>query len=189
MIIVTLGIDLGKNSCSVVGLDERGAVVLRRRMRRQTILGFAAKLPTCVIAMEACCGAHYLGRLLASQGHMVRLMSPEYVRPYVKAQKNDDRDAEAIAEAATRPTMRFVELKSAEQLDMQSLHRVRDRLVGERTALINQLQAILLERGITAPQGRRKLELALATLLDEAANRIPLSQRVITLIGELREEW
>jgi transposase len=84
MIIVTLGIDLGKNSCSVVGLDESGAVVLRRRMRRQTILGFAAKLPTCVIAMEACCGAHYLGRLLASQGYMVRLMSPEDVRPYVK---------------------------------------------------------------------------------------------------------
>ena len=103
MTIVILGIDLGKNSCSVVGLDESGAVVLRRRMRRQTILGFAAKLPACVVAMEACCGAHYLGRLLTSQGHTVRLMSPEYVRPYVKAQKNDDRDAEAIAEAASRP--------------------------------------------------------------------------------------
>ena len=91
-------------------------------------------------------------------------MSPEYVRPYVKAQKNDDRDAEAIAEAATRPTMRFVELKSEEQLDMQTLHRARDRLVGERTALINQLRAVLLERGITIPQGRRKLEQHLATL-------------------------
>ena len=91
-------------------------------------------------------------------GHQVRLMSPEYVRPYVKAQKNDDRDAEAIAEAATRPAMRFVELKSAEQLDLQSLHRVRDRLVGERTALMNQLRAVLMERGITVPQGRRKLE-------------------------------
>ena len=103
--------------------------------------------------MEACCGAHHLGRLLAAQGHTVRLMSPEYVRPYVKAQKNDDRDAEAIAEAATRPTMRFVELKSEEQLDMQTLHRARDRLVGERTALINQLRAILLERGITRAAG------------------------------------
>jgi transposase len=112
------------------------------------------------MAMEACCGAHHLGRLLHEMGHQVRLMSPEYVRPYVKAQKNDDRDAEAIAEAATRPTMRFVELKSADQLDMQSLHRVRDRLVGERTALINQLRAVLLERGFTAPQGRRKLEQA-----------------------------
>jgi transposase len=103
--------------------------------------------------MEACCGAHHLGRLLEAQGHEVRLMSPEYVRPYVKAQKNDDRDAEAIAEAATRPTMRFVELKSEDQLDIQTVHRARDRLVGERTALINQLRAILLERGIVIAQG------------------------------------
>ena len=101
----------------------------------------AAGLPSCLMAMEACCGAHHLGRALLTQGHQVRLMSPEYVRPYVKGQKNDDRDAEAIAEAATRPTMRFVELKSEAQLDMQSLHRARDRLVGERTALINQLRA------------------------------------------------
>jgi transposase len=104
--------------------------------------------------MEACCGAHHLGRLLREQGHDVRLMSPEYVRPYVKAQKNDDRDAEAIAEAATRPTMRFVDLKSDEQLDMQSLHRARDRLVGERTTLINQLRAILLEREIVMAKAR-----------------------------------
>src|SRR5580698_4108464 len=120
--------------------------------------------------MEACCGAHHLGRLLTAQGHTVRLMSPEYVRPYVKAQKNDDRDAEAIAEAATRPTMRFVELKSQEQLDMQTLHRARSRLVGERTALINQLRAILLERGMTAPQGRRKLERYLAAMPDPSAD-------------------
>ncbi len=108
--------------------------------------------------MEACCGAHHLGRVFAAHGHDVRLMSPEYVRPYVKAQKNDDRDAEGIAEAATRPTMRFIKLKSQDQLDMQTLHRSRDRLVGERTALINQLRAILLERGLVAPQGKRKLE-------------------------------
>ena len=95
MAIVILGIDLGKNVCSLVGVDEDGAVVLRRRMRRQTVLTFAAKLPSCVVAMEACCGAHHLGRLLTAQGHTVKLMSPEYVRPYVKAQKNDDRDAEA----------------------------------------------------------------------------------------------
>src|ERR1044071_3244609 len=106
--VVVLGIDLGKNSCSRVGLDTAGAVVKRRRMRPQNIPVFTSTLPACMIAMEACCGAHHLGRLLASQGHTVRLMSPEYVRPYVKAQKNDDRDAEAIAEAATRPTMRFV---------------------------------------------------------------------------------
>src|SRR5918912_2423972 len=104
------------------------------------------------MAMEACCGAHHLGRLLRDQGHRVRLMSPEYVRPYVKAQRTDDRDAEAIAEAATRPTMRFVALKSEEQLDVQSLHRARDRLVGQRTALMNRMRSILLERGITVPQ-------------------------------------
>src|SRR5207342_1805175 len=114
------------------------------RMQRKTIVAVAAKLSPCIIAMEACCGAHHLGRVLAAQGHTIRLMSPEYVRPYVKAQKNDDRDAEVIAEAATRPTMRFVALKSEEQLDMQTLHRARDRLVGERTALINQLRAVLL---------------------------------------------
>jgi transposase len=114
-------------------------------------------------------------------------MSPEYVRPYVKAQKNDDRDAEAIAEAATRPTMRFVELKSAEQLDMQSLHRVRDRLVGERTALMNQLRAVLMERGITVPQGRRKLEQHLAVILD--GEELRLSPRVRSLVEDMRAEW
>lgn len=114
-------------------------------------------------------------------------MSPEYVRPYVKAQKNDDRDAEAIAEAATRPTMRFVELKSETQLDMQSLHRARDRLVGERTALINQLRAILLERGIIMPQGRRKLELHLETLL--AGETVGFSARTRLLVDDLRLEW
>src|SRR6478609_313940 len=133
-------------------------------MRRETVIAFGAKLTPCVVAMEACCGAHHMGRALAAQGHTVRLMSPEYVRPYVKAHKNDDRDAEAIAEAATRPTMRFVELKSEEQLDLQTLHRSRSRLVSERTALINQLRAILLERGITVAQGRRQLERHLAGL-------------------------
>ncbi len=128
MEIAILGIDLGKNSCSVVGLDSNGKVSVRRRMRRETVIAFCSKLSPCVVAMEACCGAHHMGRALASQGHVVRLMSPEYVRPYVKAQKNDDRDAEAIAEAATRPTMRFVQLKSEEQLDTQTLHRVRHQL-------------------------------------------------------------
>ena len=150
MQIAVLGIDLGKNSCSLVGLDHAGTVVKRRRMRPENIRAFTKTIATCIVAMEACCGAHHLGRMLAAQGHTVRLMPPEYVRPYVKAQKNDDRDAEAIAEAATRPTMRFVELKSEEQLDMQTLHRVRDQLVGERTALINQMRAILLEHSRAA---------------------------------------
>ena len=105
MSIVILGVDLGKNACSVVGVDAAGAVVVRRSMRRQTLIDYVGKLPACVVAMEACCGAHHLGRLFAANGHKIRLMSPEYVRPYVKAQKNDDRDAEGIAEAASRPTM------------------------------------------------------------------------------------
>src|SRR5512132_3364869 len=130
--IRTLGIDLGKNLCSVAGLDASGAIVVRRRVRRDRVLAFTAGVGPCVVALEACCGAHHLARRLSAQGHTVRLMSPEYVRPYVKAQKNDDRDAEAIAEAATRPTMRFVEPKSEAQLDLQAL---RDRLVAERTAL------------------------------------------------------
>src|ERR1700727_2512900 len=134
-----------------------------QRVRRSP---FGAGRSPFIVGMEACCGAHHLARVFAAYGHDVRLMSPEYVRPYVKAQKNDDRDAEGIAEAATRPTMRFVELKSQEQLDMQTLHRSRDRLVGERTALINQLRAILLERGIVVPQGKRKLEQFLAVLMD-----------------------
>jgi transposase len=188
MQIAVLGIDLGKNSCSLVGLDQNGAVVMRRRMRPGSIVGFTRSLSACIVAMEACCGAHHLGRQLVAQGHAVRLMSPEYVRPYVKAQKNDDRDAEAIAEAATRPTMRFVTLKSEAQLDLQILHRARERLVGERTALINQLRAILLERGITVPQGRRKLEQYLAAL-PEPEDDSSVSPRIRRLIEDMRTEW
>ncbi|WFS25199.1 IS110 family transposase [Rhizobium rhododendri] len=187
MQIAVLGIDLGKNSCSVVGLDERGQVVLRRRLRREGVIKLGSTLPTCIMAMEACCGAHHVGRQLQSQGHDVRLMSPEYVRPYIKAQKNDDRDAEGIAEAATRPTMRFVEIKDENQLDMQTLHRARDRLVAERTALINHLRAILLERGLTVPQGRRKLEIWLDMKTDEG--KPALSRRTITLIADMRAQW
>src|SRR3954447_15869719 len=190
MSIAILGVDLGKNSCSVVGVDEIGAVIARRSMRRQTLISYVAKLPACVIAMEACCGAHHLGRLFEAHGHQVRLMSPEYVRPYVKAHKNDDRDAEGIAEAATRPTMRFVELKSETQLDLQTLHRARDRLVGERTALINQLRAILLERGQSVPQGRRKLEQYLAAMPEpETDTDTSLTPRIRQLIEDMRAEW
>ena len=188
MHIAVLGIDLGKNTCSVAGLDDTGRVVVRRRLRRENIVKFTASLAPCLVAMEACCGAHHLGRILRAQGHQVRLMSPEYVRPYVKAHKNDDRDAEGIAEAATRPTMRFVELKSEEQLDMQTLHRARDRLVSERTALINQLRAVLLERGLVIPQGRRKLEQHLAAMLDKGED-VSLSPRVRALVEDMRAEW
>lgn len=187
MSIVILGIDLGKNSCSVVGLDERGAVVVRRRMRRDGVIAFAAKLSPCIMAMEACCGAHHMGRSLAALGHQVRLMSPEYVRPYIKAQKNDDRDAEAIAEAATRPTMRFVELKSEAQLDVQTLHRVHDRLVGERTSLTNQIRSLLLERGHVVAQGHARLRLLLGALLESGGDT--LSQRMAFLLEDMRTRW
>jgi transposase len=184
--IAVLGIDLGKTSCSLAGLDAAGAVVLRRRMTREGVVAFAAKLPACVVAMEACCGAHYLARTLEAQGHAVRLMSPEYVQPYVKAQKTDDRDAEAIAEAATRPTMRFVSIKSEEQLDLQVLHRVRERLVAARTALTNQLRAVLLERGVILPKRRAPLKLRLAELM---AGKLPISARARRLLEDLQEEW
>ncbi len=187
MNIVILGIDLGKTTCSVVGLDADGRVVLRRRLRRDGVVAFAAKLAPCAMAMEACCGAHHMGRALAALGHDVRLMSPEYVRPYVKAQKNDDRDAEAIAEAATRPTMRFVELKSEEQLDVQTLHRVRDRLVGERTSLTNQIRSLLLERGHTVAQGHARLRGLLRELLD--ADTDALSPRMAFLLRDMRTRW
>lgn len=187
MSMFVLGIDLGKNVCSLVGLDEAGAVILRRRLRRDGVADFVGRLPTCIVAMEACCGAHHLGRVLSTLGHTIRLMSPEYVRPYVKANKNDDHDAEAIAEAATRPTMRFVPVKSETQSDIQALHRARSRLVAERTALINHLRALLLERGIIVAQGRRKLEDTLSVFADEDDPR--LSPRMQVLIEDLRAEW
>lgn len=187
MSIFVLGIDLGKNVCSLVGLDEAGSVVVRRRLRREGVAEFVGRLPACIVAMEACCGAHHLGRLLGAAGHTIRLMPPEYVRPYVKANKNDDRDAEAITEAATRPTMRFVPVKSEVQSDIQALHRARSRLVAERTALINHLRALLLERGIVAPKGRKQLEAQLEVFADEESTA--LSPRIRLLVEDLRAEW
>ncbi|HET8726070.1 MAG TPA: IS110 family transposase [Alphaproteobacteria bacterium] len=187
MAIVVLGIDLGKNSCSLVGLDGTGAVVLRRRLRRDAVPSFVGALPKCLVAMEACCGAHHLGRVFGRSGHEVRLMSPEYVRPYVKAQKNDDRDAEAIAEAATRPTMRFVPVKREAQSGVQAQHRARARLIAERTALINHLRALLLERGMVTPKGRKKLEDEFAVFADEEPGA--LSGRMRLLVEDLRAEW
>ena len=175
--ITTLGVDLGKNSCSLAGLDATGAVVLRRRLSRGKLVEFLGRLPPCVVGMEACCGAHHLGRAFGAQGHEVRLMSPEYVQ----------RDAEAIAEAATRPTMRFVALKSEVQLDQQTLHRARSRLVNGRTRLINQLRAILLERGITVAKGRHVLGRALGALLGDEGSG--LSPRMKMLLDEMRREW
>ena len=146
--VAVIGIDIGKNSFHVVGLDDRGAIVLRQKWSRGQIEARLANLPPCLIGMEACVGAHHLSRKLKALGHDARLMPAKYVRPYSKGQKNDFRDAEAIAEAVQRPTMKFVATKTAEQLDLQALHRVRERLVSQRTGIINQIRAFLLERGV-----------------------------------------
>jgi len=186
MSIHILGVDLGKNICSLAGLDGTGAVVFRKRIQRHRLLVVLSELPRCVVAMEACGGAHHVARFCREIGHEPRLMSPYYVRPYVKVHKTDDRDAVAIAEAASRPTMSFVTIKSAEQLDLQALHRARDRLVQSRTRLVNQARAFLMERGIRVPQGRHTFQRALADLLkDEHAD---ISPRMTVLLEDMESE-
>ena len=155
MKIHTIGIDLGKTKFHLVGLNERGEVVVRKQFSRAQLLRFTANRKVHLIGMEACGGSHFLGRALQGQGHEVRLIPAQYVKPYVKTNKSDYIDAEAIAEAVGRPTMRFVPIKSDDQLDLQSLHRVRERWVSRRTAVINQIRGLLLERGITVRKGRR----------------------------------
>jgi transposase len=151
--VATIGIDIGKNVFHVVGLDRRGAIVLRQRWSRGQIQARLANMPPCLIGMEACVGAHHLSRGLQLQGHDARLMPAKYVRPYSKGQKNDFRDAEAIAEAVQRPTMKFVATKTPEQLDLQALHRVRERLVSQRTGIINQIRASCWSAGLPCVKG------------------------------------
>ena len=186
-IVKTIGIDIGKNAFHVVGLDQRGAIVLRQRWSRRQIEVRLANMPPCLVGMEACVGAHHLSRRLQSQGHDARLMPAKYVRPYSKGQKNDFRDAEAIAEAVQRPTMKFVATKTAEQLDLQALHRVRERLVSQRTGIINQIRAFLLERGIAVRQGLRFLRTELPIILATRSN--VLSPRMLRVIEELAGDW
>src|SRR5258705_1914478 len=150
--IATMGIDIGKNSFHVVGLDQRGAIVLRQKWSRGQIEARIANMPPCLMGMEACVGADHLSRKLQAHGHDARVMPAKYVRAYSTGQKNDFRDAEAIAEALQRPTMKFVATKTADQLNLQALHRVRERLVSQRTGIINQIRAFLLERGIAVRQ-------------------------------------
>ena len=152
-IVTTLGIDIGKNSFHLIGLDERGAIVLRKKLTRSQLEPFFANLPPCLIGMEACVGAHHLSRRLKALGHKTKLMPARYVRPYSKGQKNDFRDAEAIAEAVQRPTMKFVATKTQDRLDLQAMHRVRNRLVRQRTSVINQIRTFLLDRGVAVRQG------------------------------------
>lgn len=186
-LVTTVGIDLGKNTFHICGMNQRGAIVLKERLSRAKLPKRFANMARCLIGMEACAGAHHIGRQLAALGHDVRLIPAKYVKPFLKGHKNDYRDAEAIAEAVQRPTMRFVPLKSVEQLDLQALHRVRSRLVGQRTAVINQIRGFLLEHGIAVRQGPAGLRQALPGIL---AQRIDvLSPRIIHLIEELVDDW
>ena len=186
MEIRTIGIDLGKTVFHLVGLNARGEVVVRKKCSRIQILRFTANLQVSLIGMEACGGAHFLGRALREQGHDVRLMAAKYVQPYVKTNKNDYIDAEAIAEAVGRPRMRFVPIKTDDQLDLQSLHRVRERWISGRTAVINQIRGLLLERGITIRKGRHHIEASLPGILEDADNKLSGALRV--LLTQLRLE-
>jgi transposase len=185
-VIATLGIDIGKNVFHLIGLDKRGAILLRLRLSRGQVEVRLANMSRCLVGMEACVGAHHLVRQLRALGHDVRLMAAKYVRPYSKGQKNDFRDAEAIAEAVQRPTMKFVAIKTVEQLDLQALHRVRERLVSQRTGVINQIRAFLLERGIAVRNGWRSLRAALPQIL---AMTDKLSPRMLHVIEALAADW
>src|SRR5207247_9961660 len=182
-----IGIDIGKNSFHIVGQNKRGAIVLRQKWSRGQVEARLANLPPCRIGMEACVGAHHLSSTLKALGHDARLMPAKYVRPYSKGQKNDYRDAEAIAEAVQRPTMKFVATKTADQLDLQALHRVRERLVSQRTGIINQISAFLLERCIAVRQGQRFLRAELPRLLTAPPD--VLSPRMVRIIEDLAGDW
>ncbi len=177
MNITTVGIDLAKNVFHLHGVDGNGKVMLRKRMSRRRVLEWAVNLPPCRIGMEACSGSNYWAQVLGAHGHDVRLMSPQFVKPYVKSNKNDRNNAEAICEAVTRPNMRFVRPKSVEQQDIQSLHRIRSRLVGRRTALVNQIRGLLHEYGIILPQGIGHVRRRLPELLEDGENALTILSR------------
>lgn len=185
--IATIGIDLGKNTFHLVGQDERGAIVLRIKLSRPQLAQRLANIPSCLIGMEACAGAHHIGRQLQALGHDVRLIPAQYVKPFLKGHKNDYRDAEAIAEAVQRPTMSFVAIKTPEQMDLLALHRVRSRLVSQRTGVTNQIRGLLLERGITVRQGLAPLRQTLPGILSSPSDS--LSPRLVRLIADLVEDW
>jgi len=161
MKVTTLGIDLAKSVFQLDGVDARGVVMLRKQLRRKQVLPFLTRLSPCLVGMEACAGSHYSAREIGKLGHRVRLMSPHLVAPYVKSNKNDRNDAEAICEAVSRPSMRFVPIKSAAQQDLQSLHRVRSQLIRSRTALANEIRGLLGKYGIALAKELRVLRRAL----------------------------
>ena len=185
--VAVIGIDIGKlcstSSASIAAVQS----CCVRSGRAAQVEARLANMSPCLIGMEACVGAHHLSRKLKALGHDARLMPARYVRPYSKGQKNDFRDAEAIAEAVQRPTMKFVATKTAEQLDLQALHRVRERLVSQRTGVVNQIRAFLLERGVAVRQGLRFLRAELPRLL--ATPPDVLSPRMVRVIESLAEDW
>jgi transposase len=187
MHITSVGIDLGKTTFHLVALDEHGKVVERKKYTRKQLLAYTANLQSSLIGIEACGGAHFLGKALRAQGHEVRLIPAQFVKPFRKSNKNDFLDAEAIAEAVARQNMRFVPIKTDEQLDLQAMHRVRDRLVHRRTALINQIRGFLLERGITFAKGPAHLRKHMPAILEDAEQN--LTPRMRNLLAQIWQEW
>lgn len=180
----TVGLDLAKNVLQVHGADAHGRVLFRKKLQRSQVATFFAKLPPCTVAMEACGSAHHWGRKLRALGHQVRLIAPQYVKPYVKSQKNDAADAAAICEAATREHMRFVAVKSAEQQSLLALHTVRSGLIKQRTALSNQIRGLLAEFGLVLPKGLAQLRQRLPVLLQEShdSELTPVMRQLLALL-------
>ena len=167
-----LGIDLAKDVFQLHGVDEKGNSVLKERLTRKALLEGTANLQPCTIAIEACGGSNYWARKFKSFGHTVKLISPQFVKPFVKGNKTDRNDAEAICEAASRPSMRFVSPKTIEHQDMQALHRIRNRLVHERTAIANQIRGLLMEYGLIIPQGIYNIKKRLPSILEDGENEL-----------------
>lgn len=182
----TVGIDLAKDIFHVCAADQYGRIKWRKRTTRQGLGALLGKLPASTVAMESCAGSHYWGRRCREYGHVPRLINGKFVKPFVKSNKNDVIDAEAITEAAQRPTMRFVPVKTTQQQDIQALHRVRERLIRNRTALVNQCRGLLVENGIVIRQGRHHLQRQLPQVVENASGE--LSQPFVVLIRELGEE-
>ena len=183
----SVGIDLGKTTFHLVALGAAGKVLVRKKFTQRQLMTYTANMQTSLIGLEACSGAHFLGRALRKQGHDVRLIAAQFVKPFVKSNKNDFVDAEAIAEAVERKNMRFVPIKTDDQLDLQAIHRVRDRLISRRTAVINQLRAFLLERGMILARTPAKLRSAMPDILENAdANLTPQMRNLIDLLWS---EW
>lgn len=188
MEITTIGLDLAKNVFQVHGSDARGKAVLRKQLRRDQVAAFFANLPRCLVGMEACGSAHHWARKIESFGHKVKLIAPQFVKPYVKSNKNDAADAEAICEAVSRPSMRFVPIKNVEQQSVLSLHRVRQGFVKARTAQANQIRGLLGEFGIVVPQGIAYITQRVPELIEDASNELPGSfrQLIDRLLDHLR---